>query len=127
MGCGFNSSQTKPRKAEEVKEEVLSQPNGEAPAKWTARGRGQLENEPGKTPDSPTLVEKGVETKAVVVPEPAAVVPEPEAKEEPRASSLKMGPQQKLCRARARRRLKRSAKPEPYLGNASCGEPAEAT
>lgn len=82
----------KPRKTEEVKEEEPSQPDGEAPVKWTTRGWKQPENESDNNPDSTTLIGKEVETKAVAVPEPTATVPEPEVKEEPRASSLKMEP-----------------------------------
>ena len=80
----------KPRKTEEVKEEESSQPNEEAPVKWTTRGWEQPENEPDNTPDSTALVDKEAESKAVAVPEHAATVLGHEVKEGSRASSLKM-------------------------------------
>ena len=82
----------KPKKTEEVKEEELSQPNEEAPVKWTTRGWKQPENEPDNTLDSTTLVDKEVEAKAVAVLEPTTAVLEPEVKEEPGAPSLKTEP-----------------------------------
>ena len=82
----------KPKKTEEVpelnevkEEEESSQPTGTAPIKWTSRGWKRSEDEPDGTPNSTTPIDKEVETKSVALSEP-------EVKEEPEASSVKVEP-----------------------------------
>jgi len=85
----------KPKKTEgapteEVKREESSQPAGAAPIKWTSRGWKRPEDEPGETPNPMTPKDEEVETRPVTVPEPVAVVLEPEVKEEPNTSPVRV-------------------------------------
>jgi WW domain-binding protein 4 len=77
--------------AEEVKEgEESSQPTEAAPIKWTARGWKRSEDGPDGSPSSLPTRDEEAETKLVSVPEPVAIVSEPETKEELEALPVKV-------------------------------------
>ena len=87
----------KPKKTEEVQEptgeakgEESSRSGGAVPIKWTSRGWKRPEDEPGETPNPMTPRDEEAETRPVAVPEPVAAVLEPEVKEKPNTSLVKV-------------------------------------